>query len=60
MLTHYGLFRELKQIMKQALTTAGLVGVVVFMAGVIWGWWYALLLAFMILLVLNLIEMARK
>jgi uncharacterized protein (DUF58 family) len=60
MLTHYGLFRELEQIMKQALTTAGLVGVVVFMAGVIWGWWYALLLAFMILLVLNLIEMARK
>ena len=56
----YNYLYDLEQIMKQAMVTALLVGAVVFVAGIVLGWWYGLLLAFVILLAVNLIELTRR
>ncbi len=57
---NYFTLYNLEALMRQIFTTALLVGAVVFMSGVIFGWWYALLLAIVILLALSLIGMARQ
>lgn len=59
-ITLRALFFDLESIMKQAMATAALVAAVVFLGGVIFGWEYALLLGFVILLTINLIRMVKK
>jgi hypothetical protein len=46
--------------MRQALTTALMAAAAVFVGGVIFGWQYALFLAFVVLLAISLIEYGRS
>lgn len=51
---------DLERIMKNALIAGLLVFAVVFLSGVIFGWWYGLLLGFVILLAISMINMVQR
>lgn len=54
------IYYDLEAIMVRILSTALLVGAVIFLGGVLFGWPYSLFLGIVVLLALNLIEMARQ
>lgn len=45
---------DLEQAMKRAITSGLLIAAIVFIAGVLFGWTYSLLLAFLILFLVNM------
>ena len=48
------LWMDLEQAMKRAITSGLLIAAIVFIAGVLFGWTYSLLLAFLILFLVNM------
>jgi hypothetical protein len=59
-LTFRNIIYDLEAIMLRVLSTALLAGATIFVAGVIYGWWYGMLLAFLILIAINMIGMVNR
>jgi hypothetical protein len=53
-------YLEIEAIMRQALMTGLLAGAMVFVGGVIFGWEYAMFLAFVVLMTISLINYMRQ